>query len=65
MLILVDSDAINNNILCSVTCYHFSKTGGLTPETIKSEFVQKNKEQLKKEVKELNIKLNCWINGTS
>jgi hypothetical protein len=46
MLILVDSDAINNNILCSVTCYHFSKTGGLTPETIKSEFAQKNKEQL-------------------
>jgi hypothetical protein len=65
----VDSDAVDSIILCSVTCFHFRKMYGLTAKIIiKSELallVQKNIEQLKKGARELNIKVNCQINGTS
>jgi len=41
---------------------------GLTSEAVKSEralLAQKNKEQLKKEARELQIKVNCRVNGAS
>jgi hypothetical protein len=64
----VDSNAKENSNICSVTCYPFSMIYGLTSEAVKSEralLAQKNKEQLKKEARERQIKVNCRVNGTS
>ncbi len=64
----VDGNAKENSNLCSVTCYRFSMIDGLTSEAVKLEgalLAQKNKEQLKKEARELQIKVNCRVNGSS
>ncbi len=51
-----------------MACYHFSKIEGLTEEVVQGEWavlVQKNKDKLKKDAWDLNVKVNCQINGTS
>ncbi len=51
-----------------MACYRFSKIEGLTAEVVKGEravLVQKSKEQLKMDARDLNVKVNCQINGTS
>jgi hypothetical protein len=51
-----------------MSCYRFRKADALTPEVVKAEhtlLMKKNKEQLKKEGRELNIKVNCRVNGAS
>jgi hypothetical protein len=47
--------------LCSLTCSRFSKIPELTPEILSAEREQlkkRNKESLKKEAWELNVKVN-------
>jgi hypothetical protein len=61
------AEVIERDNLCSVACYHFCKADALTPE-VKAEcalLMKKNKEQLKKEGRELNVKVNCRINSAS
>ncbi len=51
-----------------MACYHFSKIEGLTAEVVQGEWavlVQKNKDKLKKDAWDLNVKVNCQINGIS
>jgi hypothetical protein len=63
-----DATVMNDQPLCSVTCYRFSLIDGLSPDTVTGERValaKKNKEQLKKEARECGIKVNCRINGVS
>jgi hypothetical protein len=48
--------------LCSLTCFRFSKIPELNPDILSAEWEQlmkRNKESLKKEAGELNVKLNC------
>jgi hypothetical protein len=62
------AEVIEGDNLCSVSCYRFRKADALTPEVVKAErtlLMKKNKEQLKKEGRELNIKVNCRVNGAS
>jgi hypothetical protein len=62
------AEVIEGDNLCSVSCYRFRKADALTPEVVKAErtlLMKKNKEQLKKEGRELNIKVNCHVNGAS
>jgi hypothetical protein len=64
----VDNDASKGIFLCSVSCFRFSKIEAVTSEVVKTqraELLKKNKEQLKKEVRELNVKVNCRVNGAS
>jgi S-methylmethionine-dependent homocysteine/selenocysteine methylase len=64
----VDNDAREGIVLCSVSCFRFSKIEAVTSEVVKTqraELLKKNKEQLKKEVRELNVKVNCRVNGAS
>ena len=54
--------------MCSVSCFRFSKLEAITSDVVKTqraELLKKNKEQLKKEARELNIKVNCRVNGAS
>ncbi len=54
--------------LCSVSCYHFKKIEGLTADMVKAEraqLLQKNKEALKKEARDKNVKVNFRVNGAS
>ncbi len=54
--------------LCSMTCYNFSKIDGPTAEADRGEqavLLQKNKVQLKKDARDINVKVNCCINGAS
>jgi hypothetical protein len=54
--------------LCSVSCYRFKKIEGLTADMVKAEraqLLQKNKEALKKEARDKNIKVNFRVNGAS
>ena len=64
----MDSDAVEGSILFSNSCFRFSNIDGLTSDTIKAEhalLLKKNKEQLKKDARELNVKVNCQVNGAS
>jgi hypothetical protein len=57
----VDSDAVEGSILCSISCFRFSNIDGLTTDTIKAEralLVKKNTDKLKKDARELNVKIN-------
>ncbi len=63
-----NSEFTNDKPLCSLSCYRFTLIEGLTPDTVTSERLalgEKNKEQLKKEAQEYNIKVNCRVNGVS
>jgi hypothetical protein len=63
-----DHDAIEDGSLCSVSCYRFKKIDGLTADIVRAERAQllkKNKEQLKKEARDLNVKVNFRVNGAS
>ena len=63
-----DSDVINGNTICSVSCFRFSKVEGLTADIIKAEqaeLLKRNKDSLKKAARELNVKVNCHVNGAS
>ncbi len=54
--------------LCSITCFCFSKILELTPHILSHELEQpmkRNKESLKKEEQELNVKVNFQVNGSS
>lgn len=54
--------------LCSITCFRFSKIPELTPEILSNEreqLMKRNKESLKKEARESNVKVNCRVNGSS
>jgi len=62
------ADANKGIALCSVSFFRFSKMKAVTSEIVKmqqAELLKKNKEQLKKEAQELNIKVNCCISGAS
>ncbi len=62
-----DPDATKGT-LCSTTYYRFNKIEGLTAKVVQGERAvlnQMNKEQLKKDAQDLNVKVNCWINGAS
>ncbi len=64
----VDSDAVEGSMLCSMSCFCFSNIDSLTSDTIKTEYsllLKRNKEQLKKDARELNVKVNCRVNGAS
>jgi hypothetical protein len=54
--------------LCSVACYCYCKADSLSTEVVKVEcnlLMKKNKEQLKKEAREFNLKVNVRVNGAS
>jgi hypothetical protein len=60
-----NSKFMDDKPLCSLSCYRFTLIEGLTPDTITRERValaKKSKEQLKKEARECNIKVNCRVN---
>jgi hypothetical protein len=51
-----------------MSCFCFSNIDGLTSDTIKAEhalLLKRNKEQLKKDARKLNVKVNCRVNGAS
>ena len=51
-----------------MACYRFRKADALTPEVVKVErtpLMKRNKDQLRKEGRELNVKVNCCVNGAS
>jgi len=63
-----DPNVLEGTILCSVSCFRFSGIDGLTADAVKAErgaLLQKNKEQLKKEAREFNVKVNYRVNGAS
>ncbi len=63
-----NSEFMNDKPLCSLSCYRFTLIEGLTPDTVTSERLalgEKNQEQLKKEAREYNTKVNCRVNGVS
>jgi hypothetical protein len=59
---------IDDKPLCSLSCNSFTLIDGLTPDTVTTERValtKKNKEQLKKEARDCQIKVDCQVNGVS
>jgi hypothetical protein len=69
----VEVEATNATItddkpLCSLSCYLFTLIDGLKPDTVTTERValtKKDKEQLKKEARDCQVKVNCKVNGVS
>jgi len=69
----VEVEATNATItddkpLCSLSCYLFTLIDGLKPDTVTTERValtKKDKEQLKKEARDCQVKVNCKVNGAS
>jgi hypothetical protein len=62
------ADANIGIVLWSVSCFHFSKIEAFTSDIVKmqqAELLKKKKKQLKNEAQELNVKINCRINGVS
>jgi nicotinamidase-related amidase len=62
------AEVILGENLCSVSCYRYHKSDSLTADAVKAELsllMKKNKEQLKKEAREFNIKVNNRVNGAS
>jgi hypothetical protein len=63
-----NATTIDDKLLCSLSCYCFTLIDGLTPDTVTTERValtKKNKEQLKKEARDCQIKVYCRVNGVS
>jgi hypothetical protein len=57
----MNATVMDDKPLCYLPCYCFTLIDGLTPNTVTSKQValaKKSKEQLKKEVREFNIKVN-------
>ncbi len=51
-----------------MACYRFRKADALTSEVVKVErapLMKRNKDQLRKEGRKLNFKVNCCVNGAS
>ncbi len=63
-----NATTIDDKLLCSLSCYCFTLIDGLTQDTVTTERValtKKDKEQLKKEARDCQIKAYCRVNGVS
>lgn len=54
--------------VCSISCFRYSKVPQLTPLIVineRQQLMKNNKESLKKDARELNVKVKCRVNGSS